>query len=84
MANRRANLLVKGLSALLAKLVARYQAVVDGSANTGSVGARLALGFKQAGKADACSWKFGAWRDIVIMQKMLGLVDTRPPDDIPH
>lgn len=78
----------KGLGrALLAELMARFEAVgirkvmaiVGDSANTGSVGIHLALGFTQVGIVDSCGWKFGAWRDIVIMQKTLGLGDTQPP-----
>ena len=78
----------KGLGrALLTELMARFEAVgirkvmaiVGDSANTGSVGIHLALGFTQVGIVDSCGWKFGAWRDIVIMQKTLGLGDTRPP-----
>ena len=75
--------------ALLAELLARFEAVgvrkvmaiVGDSANAGSVGVHLALGFTQVGVIDACGWKFGAWRDIVIMQKTLGLGDTQPPHD---
>ena len=82
----------KGLGrALLAELMARCEAVgirkmmaiVGDSANAGSVGVHLALGFEQVGKIDACGWKFGAWRDIVIMQKTLGLGDTQAPVDMP-
>ena len=73
--------------ALLAELLARCEAVgirkmmavIGDSANAGSVGVHLALGFEQVGKIEACGWKFGAWRDIVIMQKILGLGDTQPP-----
>ena len=80
----------KGLGrALLVELLARFEAVgirkvmaiVGDSANTGSVGIHLALGFTQVGIVDSCGWKFGAWRDIVIMQKTLGLGDTQPPDE---
>ena len=83
----------KGLGrALLAELMARCEAVgirkmmaiVGDSANAGSVGVHLALGFEQVGKIEACGWKFGAWRDIVIMQKTLGLGDTQPPADLPR
>ncbi len=83
----------KGLGrALLAELMARCEAVgirkmmaiVGDSANAASVGVHLALGFEQVGKIDACGWKFGAWRDIVIMQKTLGLGDTQPPVDMPR
>ena len=80
----------KGLGrALLAELLARFEAVgirkvmaiVGDSANTGSVGIHLALGFAQVGIVDSCGWKFGAWRDIVIMQKTLGLGNTQPPNE---
>ena len=80
----------KGLGrALLAELIARFEAagirkvmaIIGDSANTGSVGIHLALGFKQVGIVDSCGWKFGAWRDIVIMQKPLGLGDTQPPNE---
>ena len=80
----------KGLGrALLTELMARFEAVgirkvmaiVGDSANTGSVGIHLALGFTQVGIVDSCGWKFGAWRDIVIMQKTLGLGNTQPPNE---
>ena len=83
----------KGLGrALLAELMARCEAVgickmmaiIGDSANAGSVGLHLALGFEHVGKIDACGWKFGAWRDIVIMQKTLGLGDTQAPFDMPR
>ena len=83
----------KGLGrALLAELMAgceavgirKMMAIVGDSANAASVGVHLALGFEQVGKIDACGWKFGAWRDIVIMQKSLGLGDTQPPVDMPR
>jgi len=73
--------------ALLAELLARLEtvgirkvmAVIGDSANTGSVGLHLALGFTQVGIVESCGWKFGAWRDIVIMQKAIGPGDTQPP-----
>ncbi|MES2946699.1 MAG: N-acetyltransferase family protein [Pseudomonadota bacterium] len=80
----------KGLGrALLAELLARCEAVgirkmmavIGDSANGGSVGVHLALGFKQVGVVESCGWKFGAWRDIVIMQKTIGLGDTAPPPE---
>ena len=82
----------KGLGrALLAELLARCEAVgirkvmaiVGDSANAGSVGVHLALGFTQVGLIEACGWKFGAWRDIVIMQKTLGAGNTEPPLEQP-
>ena len=54
---------------------------VTSSANAGSVGVHRALGFTQVGVVESCGWKFGAWRDIVIMQKTLGAGDTLPPAD---
>ena len=77
--------------ALLAELLARCEAVgirkvmaiIGDSANAGSVGVHRALGFTQVGTIASCGWKFGAWRDIVIMQKTLGLGDTQPPLDPP-
>ncbi len=82
----------KGLGrALLAELLARCEAagirkvmaIIGDSANAGSVGVHLALGFEEVGKIKSCGWKFGAWRDIVIMQKTLGAGDTQPPLDLP-
>lgn len=73
--------------ALLSELLARCEsagirkimAVIGDSANAGSVGLHRALGFTQVGIVESCGWKFGAWRDIVIMQKTLGAGDTLPP-----
>jgi phosphinothricin acetyltransferase len=77
--------------ALLAELLARCEAVgirkvmaiVGDSANAGSVGVHRALGFTQVGIVEACGWKFGAWRDIVILQKTLGPGSQQPPLDSP-
>lgn len=78
----------KGLGRLLlTELLARCEAVgirkvmavIGDSANAGSVGVHRALGFTQVGIVESCGWKFGAWRDIVIMQKTLGAGDTTPP-----
>ena len=78
----------KGLGrALLAELLTRFEAagirkvmaIIGDSANAGSVGVHLALGFTQVGVVESCGWKLGAWRDIVIMQKTLGVGSTLPP-----
>ena len=78
----------KGLGrALLAELLAhceaagirKVMAIIGDSANAGSVGVHRALGFTQVGIVEACGWKFGAWRDIVIMQKTLGPGRSEPP-----
>jgi L-amino acid N-acyltransferase YncA len=82
----------KGLGrALLAELLGYFEAagirkvmaIVGDSANAGSVGVHRALGFTQVGTVESCGWKLGAWRDIVIMQKTLGLGDAHPPLDLP-
>ena len=82
------NLHRKGLGrALLAELILRCEAVgirkmmavIGDSANAGSVGVHRALGFTQLGVIESCGWKFGAWRDIVIMQKTIGAGDSEPP-----
>ena len=82
----------KGLGrALLAELLARCEtagirkvmAIIGDSANAGSIGVHRALGFEQVGIIQSCGWKFGAWRDIVIMQITLGMGDTQPPADAP-
>ncbi len=73
--------------ALLAELLARCEragirklmAIVGDSANAGSIGVHRSVGFTEVGTVAACGWKFGAWRDIVIMQRTLGLGDTQPP-----
>ena len=73
--------------ALLAELAAhceaagirKMMAIIGDSANVGSVGVHLALGFTEVGRIESCGWKLGAWRDIVIMQKPLGLGDSMPP-----
>ena len=62
--------------------IRKVMAIVGDSANAGSVGVHLALGFTQVGVIESCGWKFGAWRDIVIMQKTLGAGDTQPPLDL--
>lgn len=77
--------------ALLAELLSccetagirKVMAVIGDSANAGSVGVHRALGFTEVGTVGSCGWKLGAWRDIVIMQKTLGLGDTQPPLDLP-
>ncbi|MBG6071770.1 MULTISPECIES: GNAT family N-acetyltransferase [unclassified Polaromonas] len=80
----------KGLGrALLAELLAHCEAVgirkvmaiIGDSANAGSIGVHRAVGFEQVGTVKDCGWKFGAWRDIVIMQKTLGLGSSEPPNE---
>ena len=74
--------------ALLAELVARCTAlgarqmlaVIGDSANAGSIALHRAAGFTEVGVMRSVGWKFGAWRDIVLMEKTLGAGDTTSPE----
>ena len=77
----------KGLGrALLAELmlqaektgVRKMLAVIGDSANHGSIALHRALGFTEIGVIKSCGWKFGQWRDIVMMERPLGLGDSSP------
>ncbi|MCJ0764187.1 GNAT family N-acetyltransferase [Variovorax terrae] len=73
--------------ALLAELSARAEAagirkliaVIGDSANAGSIGVHRSAGFTSVGVLKSCGWKFGQWRDVVLMEKALGAGDSRPP-----
>ena len=78
----------KGLGrALLTELMAQAEkagvrkliAVIGDSANTGSIGVHEAVGFTLVGVLKSCGWKFDQWRDVVMMDKALGLGDTTAP-----
>jgi phosphinothricin acetyltransferase len=60
--------------------VRKLLAVIGDSANAGSIGVHRALGFTDAGILRSMGWKFGAWRDIVLMEKTLGAGDTTSPE----
>ena len=47
-------------------------AVIGDSANAGSIALHRAAGFTEVGVMRSVGWKFGAWRDIVLMEKTLG------------
>ena len=72
------------LNELLAQLerggIRKAMAVIGDSANAGSVGLHTACGFEHVGVFKSCGWKFGAWRDIVLMEKTLGAGDTTSPE----
>lgn len=76
---------------LLAELMARCTAagarqmvaVIGDSANLGSVGVHRRLGFEDAGILKSAGWKFDAWRDVVLMQRALGLGDREAAKDAP-
>ena len=73
---------------LLAELAAQAEAVgvrkllavIGDSANASSIGVHRALGFTDVGIMRSVGWKFGAWRDIVLMEKALGAGDTTSPE----
>lgn len=60
--------------------VRKLLAVIGDSANAGSIGLHRALGFTDVGTLRSMGWKFGAWRDIVLMEKTLGAGDTTSPE----
>jgi L-amino acid N-acyltransferase YncA len=60
--------------------VRKLVAVIGDSANAASIGVHRALGFAHAGTLKSMGWKFGQWRDIVLMEKPLGAADTTPPE----
>lgn len=78
----------KGLGRwLLAELVAQCEArgarqmlaVIGDSANAASIGVHRALGFEPVGVMKSAGWKQDGWRDVVLMQRALGLGDSQPP-----
>ena len=60
--------------------VRKLLAVIGDSANAGSIGVHRAAGFTDVGVMRSVGWKFGAWRDIVLMEKTLGAGDTTAPE----
>jgi L-amino acid N-acyltransferase YncA len=59
--------------------VRKLIAVIGDSANAGSIGVHRAQGFSHVGVLKDCGWKFGEWRDVVLMEKVLGEgSSTRP------
>jgi L-amino acid N-acyltransferase YncA len=72
------------LTELLAQLerggIRKAIAVIGDSANAGSIGVHRVCGFTAVGVVKSCGWKFGQWRDIVMMEKTLGLGDSTPAE----
>lgn len=54
-------------------------AVIDDSANQGSIGVHQSVGFAHAGLLKSCGWKFDQWLDVVLMDKTLGQGDSSAP-----
>ena len=78
----------KGLGrALLAELATQAEnvgvrkliAVIGDSANKASIAVHLSLGFSHVGVIKSCGWKLDQWRDVVMMDKSLGLGDNSAP-----
>lgn len=57
--------------------VRQMLAVIGDSANLASIGLHRTMGFEQTGLMRAVGWKHGAWRDVVLMQRALGLGDSQ-------
>ena len=60
--------------------VRKLIAVIGDSANAGSVGVHRSQGFTHVGVFKDCGWKFGQWRDVVLMEKVLGEGATTAPE----
>jgi phosphinothricin acetyltransferase len=69
--------------ALFARLTARgYRTLVAGMTlpNEASVGLHRALGFEPVGTFRRIGWKFGKWRDVAYMTKVIGMTDDPPAE----
>lgn len=60
--------------------VRKLIAVIGDSANAGSIGVHRAQGFTHVGVLKDCGWKFGEWRNVVLMEKVLGAGATTRPE----
>ncbi|MDM0104689.1 N-acetyltransferase family protein [Variovorax sp. J22R24] len=60
--------------------VRKLIAVIGDSANAGSIGVHRAQGFSHVGVFKDCGWKFGEWRDVVLMEKVLGEGSSTKPE----
>jgi len=60
--------------------VRKLIAVIGDSANVGSVGVHRKQGFGPVGVIKDCGWKFGEWRDIVLMEKVIGEGSSTRPE----
>jgi phosphinothricin acetyltransferase len=55
-------------------------AVIGDSQNMASTRLHRAAGFSHTGTLTAVGWKHSRWLDAVLMQRVLGAGDSRPPD----
>ena len=60
--------------------VRKLIAVIGDSANVGSVGVHRSQGFTHVCVLKDCGWKFDAWRDVVLMEKVLGEGSRTKPE----
>ncbi|RYF76787.1 MAG: N-acetyltransferase family protein [Comamonadaceae bacterium] len=75
-------------SALLAALcqaaeqagVRKLIAVIGDSANAASIGVHRRQGFSEVGVLKDCGWKFGQWRDVVLMDEVIGEGSETAPE----
>lgn len=72
-------LLAELLSQCEARGARQMLAVIGDSANFGSIGMHKALGFVQTGFIASAGWKFDGWRDVILMQRALGLGNSTSP-----
>lgn len=72
-------LLAELLSQCEARGARQMLAVIGDSANLGSIGVHRALGFVKTGVITSAGWKFDGWRDVIMMQRGLGLSDSTSP-----
>ncbi len=71
--------------ALLPRLAARgYLTVLAGIAlpNAASEGLHRSLGFEEVGTYRRIGWKFGAWHDVLWLQRHLGDAPDGPPAEL--
>ncbi len=72
-------LLAEIITAATAAGYRQMLAVIGDSANAGSIALHRRAGFAEAGRLIGVGYKFGRWRDVVLMQRALGEGDTTQP-----
>ena len=75
-----ARLLAELCSAAEIAGVRKLIAVIGDSANAGSIGVHRSQGFVHIGVMKDVGWKFGEWRDVVLMDKVLGAGSSTSPE----
>ncbi|RQP25974.1 GNAT family N-acetyltransferase [Piscinibacter terrae] len=74
-------LLAELMSQCEARGARQMLAVIGDSNNASSIGVHRTLGFEQTGILQSVGWKFNRWLDVVLMQRSLGVGDSRDPVD---